>query len=63
MVGVEELEQQFGVILQNRETGKKLEAWFSTEHERERYLKTFCKNSYEILEYVSEQLGFNFDVR
>lgn len=53
----------YGALIVNRSTGKQFEVWFESFGERERYLLTFSRGGFDVVELLGDQMELNFDLR
>lgn len=53
----------WGIRIKNKNTGFTMDYWFDLLESRDQFVKRFSKENYLIVEYMSEQMELNFDIR
>jgi hypothetical protein len=53
----------YGVRIKSKSTGHKMDFWYDDPEQRERQVKLFDSNMYEIDEYLDEQQTLVLDIR
>jgi hypothetical protein len=53
----------YGVRIKSKSTGHKMDFWYDDPEQRERQVKLFDSNMYDIEEYLDEQQTLVLDIR
>lgn len=53
----------WGVRIKSKRTNNEMNYWFDTQQQRDQFIKVFDKENYLIIEFLSEQMELNFDIR
>lgn len=53
----------WGVRIRSKATNNEMNYWFDTQQQRDQFIHTFDKQNYLIIEFLSEQMELNFDIR
>ena len=52
-----------GMRIRNKDTGKQMEFWYDRVEDRDRNLKMFHRDMFELVELMGEQQELAFDIR
>lgn len=55
-------EKLYGVVLENKQSGKTIELWFDDPEQMDKQISIFSRDMYRIKEYLHEQQELIFDI-
>lgn len=55
-------EKLYGVVLENKQTGKTIELWFDDPEQMDKQISIFSRDMYRVKEYLHEQQELIFDI-